>query len=290
MAEFLQFCFSGLTVGAVYALVALGFTLIYNASDVINFAQGEFVMLGGMTTGFLAMAGVPVPLAALLAILATVAVGLLLYHLAIEPAREATAVALIMITIGASIFLRGAAQVLFDKRFHSLPHLLGSEPIRLGGAAILPQSLVVLAGATVIVVLLWLFVDRTLIGKAVIATAANRLAARLVGIDTRRIVALSFVISAAIGAVAGVLITPITLTSYDVGTLLALKGFAAAMLGGIGSTFGAIVGGLLLGMLEAFGAGYLSSQYKDAIAFLVILGMLLAMPHGLFGRGKIERV
>jgi branched-chain amino acid transport system permease protein len=290
MAEFLQFCFSGLTVGAVYALVALGFTLIYNASDVINFAQGEFVMLGGMTTVFLAAVGVPIPVAALLAIVVTIAVGLLLYYLAIEPAREASAVALIMITIGASIFFRGAAQVFFDKRFHSLPHLFGSDPIRLGGAAILPQSLVVLTGAAVIVLLLWLFVDRTLIGKAVVATASNRLAARLVGIDTRRIVALSFAISAAIGALAGVLVTPITLTSYDVGTLLALKGFAAMMLGGIGSTLGAVVGGLLLGMLEAFGAGYVSSQYKDAIAFLVILGMLLAMPHGLFGRGKVERV
>jgi branched-chain amino acid transport system permease protein len=290
MAEFLQFCFSGLTVGAVYALVALGFTLIYNASDVINFAQGEFVMLGGMVTVFLALAGVPVPLAAVLAILATVGVGLLLYYLAIEPAREASIVALIMITIGASIFLRGSAQVFFDKRFHSLPHQFGSEPIRLGGAAILPQSLVVLAGATVIVVLLWLFIDRTLVGKAVIATASNRLAARLVGIDTRRIVALSFVISAAIGAVAGVLVTPITLTSYDVGTLLALKGFAAAMLGGIGSTLGAVVGGLVLGMLEALGAGYISSQYKDAIAFLVILGILFAMPQGLFGRRQVDRV
>lgn len=290
MAEILQFFFSGLTVGAVYALVALGFTLIYNASDVINFAQGEFVMLGGMTTVFLALFGLPVPVAALMAVVLTVMVGLLIYHLAIEPAREASAVALIMITIGASIFLRGVAQVVFDKRFHSLPPMFGGEPIRLGGAAILPQSLVVLAGAAVIVALLWLFVDRTLLGKAVIATAANRLAARLVGIDTRRIVALSFAVSAAIGAVAGVLITPITLTSYDVGILLALKGFAAAMLGGMGSTFGAVVGGLLLGMIEAFSAGYLSSKYKDAVAFLVILGMLFAMPHGLFGRRKIERV
>ena len=290
MAEILQFFFSGLTVGAVYALVALGFTLIYNASDVINFAQGEFVMLGGLATVFLALAGFPIPVAALLAVILTVAVGLLLYCFAIEPAREASAVTLIMITIGASIFLRGAAQVFFDKRFHSLPPIFGGEPIRLGGAAILPQSFVVLAGAAAIVVLLWLFVDRTLLGKAVIATAANRLAARLIGIDTRRIVALSFAVSAAIGAVAGVLITPITLTSYDVGTTLALKGFAAAMLGGIGSTFGAVVGGLLLGMLEAFSAGYLSSKYKDAVAFLVILGMLFAMPHGLFGRGKIERV
>ena len=290
MSEFLQFFFSGLTVGAVYALVALGFTLIYNASDVINFAQGEFVMLGGLTTVFLGLAGVPLPLAALLAVIVTVLVGLALYRFAIEPARGASAVALIIITIGASIFLRGAAQLVFDKRFHSLPPLLGNEPIRLGGAAILPQSLVVLAGAAVIVVLLWQFIDRTLLGKAVIATAANRLAARLVGIDTRRIVGLSFGVSAAIGAIAGILITPITLTSYDVGTLLALKGFAAAMLGGIGSALGAVVGGLVLGMLEAFSAGYISSQYKDAVAFLLILVVLFAMPQGILGRGRVERV
>ena len=290
MTEFLQFFFSGLTVGSVYALVALGFTLIYNASNVINFAQGEFVMLGGMSTVFLALAGMPLPLAALAAVIITTAIGLALHRFAIEPARDGDAVALIMITIGASIFLRGAAQVIFDKRFHSLPPVFGSEPLRIGGAAVLPQSLVVLAGAGAIVVLLWLFIDRTLLGKAVIATAVNRLAARLVGIDTRRIVGLSFAMSAAIGAIAGVLVTPITLTSYDVGTLLALKGFAAAMLGGMGSALGAVVGGLVLGMLEAFGAGYLSSQYKDAVAFVVLLAVLLAMPRGLFGRGKVERV
>ena len=290
MAEFLQFAFSGLTVGAVYALVALGFTLIYNASDVVNFAQGEFVMLGGMTTVFLALMGVPLPLAALLAVLVAVAVGLALHRFAIEMARGANVVVLIIITIGASIFLRGVAQVVFDKNFHSLPPLFGNEPFRFGGAAILPQSLVVLAGAVIIVALLWAFIDRTLFGKAVIATAANRLAARLVGIDTRRIVGFSFAVSAAIGAVAGILATPITLTSYDVGTMSALKGFAAAMLGGIGSAAGAVVGGVLLGLFEAFAAGYLSSQYKDAVAFLVILAVLFARPQGLFGRGSVERV
>lgn len=290
MAEFLQFLFSGLTVGAVYALVALGFTLIYNASGIINFAQGEFVMLGGMTTVFLALVGVPLPLAAVVAVLAAVAVGLLLHRFAIEPARGADTVSLIMITIGASIFLRGAAQVVFDKRFHSLPHLFGTDPLRIGGAAILPQSLVVLAGATVIVVLLWVFIDRTLFGKAVIATAANRLAARLVGINTGHMIGFSFAISAAIGALAGILVTPITLTSYDVGTLLALKGFAAAMLGGMGYALGAVVGGLLLGLLEAFSAGYLSSKYKDVVAFLVILAVFFVMPQGLLGRAKVERV
>jgi branched-chain amino acid transport system permease protein len=290
MAELLQFVFSGLTVGAIYALVALGFTLIYKASDIINFAQGEFVMLGGMTTVFVAHAGVPLPLAALIAIVATTAIGLALHRFAIEPARGATAVALIMITIGASIFLRGTAQIVFDRRFHSLPPILGADPIQFGGAAILPQSLVVLATAAAIVVVLWLFIERTIFGKAVIATAANRLAARLVGVDTRRIVAFSFAVSAAMGAIAGVLITPITLTSYDAGTLLALKGFAAAMLGGIGSAPGAVVGGLLIGMFEALAAGYLSSNYKDAVAFLIILIVLVAIPQGLFGRAKIERV
>jgi branched-chain amino acid transport system permease protein len=289
-ADFLQFLFSGLTVGAVYALVALGFTLIYNASDVVNFAQGEFVMLGGMTTVFLAAAGVPLPLAALGAVLAAVAVGLALHRLAIEPARGASAVTLIIITIGASIFLRGVASVVFDRSFHSLPAFSGDAPVTLLGASILPQSFWVMGGAVVMVGALWLFLNRTLVGKAVIATAANRLAARLVGVDTSFVMALAFGVSAAIGAVAGVLVTPITLTSYDVGTLLALKGFAAAMLGGLGSPVGAVVGGLVVGLLEAFAAGYVSSSYKDAVAFLVILLTLFVLPGGLFGRAAVERV
>jgi branched-chain amino acid transport system permease protein len=290
MAEFLQFAFSGLTVGAIYALVALGFTLIYNASDVINFAQGEFVMLGGMVTVFALAAGVPLPLAALLAVIVAVGVGLALYKLAIAPARGASAVTLIIITIGASILLRGVASLVFDKNFHSLPPFAGNKPFMVGGAALLPQSVIVLIGAGVIVLALWLFMTRTLTGKAIMATAANRLAARLVGINTGAMVGLSFAVSAAIGAVGGILAAPITLTSYDVGTLLALKGFAAAMLGGMGNPLGAVVGGLMIGLLEAFGAGYISSSYKDAIAFIVILVVLFAMPQGLFGRARVERV
>ncbi|HZD88853.1 MAG TPA: branched-chain amino acid ABC transporter permease [Pseudolabrys sp.] len=286
----LQFAFSGLTVGAIYALVALGFTLIYNASDVINFAQGEFVMLGGMVTVFSVAAGVPLPLAALLALAAAVVVGLALYKLAIAPARGASVVTLIIITIGASILLRGVASLVFDKNFHSLPPIAGNKPLMIAGAALLPQSIVVLIGAMAIVLALWLFMTRTLAGKAIVATAANRLAARLVGINTGAMVGLSFAVSAAIGAIGGILAAPITLTSYDVGTLLALKGFAAAMLGGMGSPLGAVVGGLTIGLLEAFGAGYISSSYKDAVAFIVILAILFAMPQGLFGRARVERV
>jgi branched-chain amino acid transport system permease protein len=290
MPEFLQFAFSGLTIGAVYAIVALGFTLIFNACGVINFAQGEFVMLGGMSTVFLGLAGVPLPLAAGLAIAVTVLVGSAIHVLAVDRARGATSVALIIITIGASIFLRGAAQVLFDKRFHSLPSWFGDAPLMVGGAAVLPQSLAVLAVALIVVVLLWALMERTLIGKAIVATAANQLGAKLSGINTRLMIGLSFAISAAIGAAAGIVITPITLTSYDMGTLLALKGFAAAMLGGFGHPVGAVIGGLLLGLSEAFAAGYLSSQYKDAVALILLLLVLFAFPHGLLGRTSPERV
>lgn len=290
MAEFMQFLLSGITVGAVYALVALGFTIIYNASDVVNFAQGEFVMLGGMFTVFAFEAGLPLPLAALIAIIATAVIGVALNRLAVEPARGAPVVSLIIITIGASIFIRGVTQIAFDKQLHTFPAFSGDTPIGILGATILPQSLWVIAGALAVFICLWLFFTKTLTGRAVLATANNRIAAQLVGINTKYIMTLSFALSAAIGALAGVLVTPITLTSYDIGISLALKGFAAAMLGGMGNPKGALVGGLLLGVLEAMTAGYISSQYKDAAAFVVILAVLFAMPQGIFGRKSTDRV
>ncbi|WP_417668810.1 branched-chain amino acid ABC transporter permease [Roseibium sp.] len=290
MPELMQFILSGITVGAVYALVALGFTIIYNASDVVNFAQGEFVMLGGMITVFAFEAGLPLPLAALIAVVATAAVGVALNKLAIEPARGAPVVSLIIITIGASILVRGVAQIVFDKQLHRFPSFTGDDPIAVMGATILPQSLWVIAGGFAVFIGLWLFFTKTLTGRAVLATSNNRLAAQLVGINTGWVMTLSFALSAAIGALAGVLVTPITLTSYDVGIALALKGFAAAMLGGMGNPIGALVGGIILGLLESLTAGYISSQYKDAAAFVVILAVLFAMPQGLFGKTTTERV
>ena len=289
-AEFLQFLFSGITVGATYALVALGFSIIYNSSHVINFAQGEFVMLGGMCTASLIGVGVPIPLAALIAVIVTVIVGMLLEKLAIEPAGPAGVVPLIIITIGASIFLRGVAQLVWDKEYHSLPAFTGEDPILLGGASFLPQSLWVLGGGSVIVFFMWYFFEKTLLGKAMLATAYNRLAARLMGIETRMVLLLSFGLSAMLGAMAGILVTPITLTNYEVGIMLGLKGFCAAILGGLGKGWGAVVGGLIVGVAEAMGAGYISSEYKDAIAFVIILLVLFFMPSGLFGQRKTERV
>ena len=289
-AQLTQFLLTGLTIGAIYALVALGFAIIYNASHVINFAQGEFVMIGGMATVSLIQLGLPMLLAIPLAVLAAVAVGMALERFAIEPARGASPVTLIIITIGASILLRGLAMLLWDKKLHTVPPFSGETPIQLGGATLLPQSLWVIGITLVIVLLLGWFFGRTLLGKAVLATSHNPVAAQLCGINVRFVLFLSFGLSAGLGAVAGILIAPITLTSWDVGVMLGLKGFAAAILGGLGSGVGAVVGGLVLGIAESLGAGYVSSAYKDAIAFIIILAVLFFMPSGLFGKKSSERV
>ena len=290
LAQFLQFLFSGVTVGATYALAALGFTLIYNASNVINFAQGEFIMLGGMLAVLFTQAGLPLPAALLLAVLVPAVVGVLIEKLAIEPVKGAETVTLIIITIGASLVIRGLVQVFLGKGTHSLPAFSGDAPIEILGATLMPQSLWVLGVTAVVVVLLWYFFNRTLTGKAMLATSFNRTAAELVGINTNGVLFMSFAMSAALGALGGILITPITLTSYDVGIMLGLKGFVAAVLGGLGNGLGAVVGGLLVGVLEAMGAGYLSSAYKDAIPFVLILFILFFMPRGLFGAKVTDRV
>lgn len=290
MSELLQFLISGITVGAIYAAIALGFTLIYNASGVVNFAQGEFVVIGGMTAAALIGAGVPVWIAAPLAVIAGMLVGVLLYRLAIRPAGQAPLVSLIIITIGASIFLRGAMQAVFDKQIHRYNGFSGDAPLRVGGATILPQSLWIIGGSVAVFAFLAWFLNRTRAGRGIRATASNRMAAALVGINTGRAMNLSFALSAAIGALAGVLATPVTFTSYDVGVLMALKGFSATMLGGVGSPLGALAGGLLIGLIEALTAGYISSDYKDASAFIVILLVLFLRPQGLFGARIMERV
>ena len=289
-AQLLQYLLSGLTVGAIYALVALGFAIIYNASHVINFAQGEFVMIGGMAAAAFVETGFPLPISILLAVAGATLVGLLLEKLAVEPARGAPVVTLIIITIGASILLRGLASLVWDKKLHPLPAFSGEAPIAVGGATLLPQTLWVLGATLAAVAALWWFFNRTLLGKAILAVSHNRLAAELVGISVRRVLLVSFGLSAALGALAGVLIAPISFTAWDVGVMLGLKGFAAAMLGGIGSGPGAIAGGLALGLIEALGAGYLSSAYKDVFAFIVLLAALVFLPNGLVGRRASERV
>ncbi|CDH46416.1 MAG: branched-chain amino acid ABC transporter permease [Candidatus Competibacteraceae bacterium] len=288
--QLFQFLVTGITVGSLYALVGLGFAIIYNASDVVNFAQGEFVMLGAMTAIALLSAGLPLPLAAIVATLLTVLVGLLLERFAIEPTVGAPVVTTIIITIGAAIFLRGIALLLWGKDFHPMPAFSGDRPIHLGGATLLPQSLWVMGVTLLLVVLVRLFFNRTLLGKALLACSFNRAAAQLVGINVRVMLRLAYGLSAGLGALAGILIAPITFSSYEAGIMLGLKGFSAAIVGGIGNPMGAVAGGLLLGVLEALGAGFISSGYKDAIAFLFVLMVLFFEPTGLFGHKVADRV
>lgn len=290
MSDFMQFVFSGLTTGSIYALAALGFVLIYNASGVINFAQGDFLMLGGMVTAALLGGQLSYGLAIAGAVVITVAVGLLLYTFAIKPAGDASVVSLIIITIGASIFIQGVVQIVLGKNQFVLPPLSGDQSVRILGAFVLPQSLWMLGVAAVLVALCAMFFKFTVIGKAMLAVAANKLAAQAVGIPTSKILLLSFGLSALLGAVAGVVAAPITTTVYDIGLMLGMKGFVAATLGGLGSGVGAVVGGLLVGLLEAMVAGYISSAYKDAVPFVMIIIILLVMPHGLFGAKTSDRV
>ncbi|MDS4025541.1 MAG: branched-chain amino acid ABC transporter permease [Candidatus Contendobacter sp.] len=290
LEQLFQFLVTGITVGSLYALVGLGFALIYNASDVVNFAQGEFVMLGAMTAIALLGMGLPLPLAAIVATLVAILVGLLLERFAIEPARGASVVTTIIITIGAAIFLRGVALLLWGKGFHTLPPFSGDAPIHLGGATVLPQSLWVLGVTVLLVGLVHAFFNRTLLGKALLACSFNRVAAQLVGINVRVMLRLAYGLSAGLGAIAGILIAPITFSSYEAGVMLGLKGFSAAIVGGIGNPMGAVAGGVLLGLLEALSAGLISSGYKDAIAFLFVLTVLFFEPTGLFGHKAAERV
>ncbi len=290
MDQLLQFLISGLTVGSIYALVALGFSIIYNASDVVNFAQGEFVMIGAMSAIFMLKAGISYPLAAFLAIAITAGVGLALDKFAIEPAKNATVVSTIIITIGASIFLRGAALLIWGKEIYGLPPFTNNNPIQIGSATILPQNLWVMLGTAVTVFAVKYFFDHTTMGKAILACSFNKKAAYLVGINVKRMLLVSYGLSAALGAAAGLLVTPITFMSYNAGVMLGLKGFCAAILGGMGNSMGAVLGGVLLGIVETVGAGFISSGYKDAIAFLVIMLVLFIKPSGLLGKGEAERV
>ena len=285
-----QFVLSGLTTGAIYAVIALGFTLIYSSSDVINFAQGEFVMIGGMTTAILVEAGMPLLWAALVAVAVACLIGALVYELAVRPARTTDPVVVIILTIGVSIFIKGVAQIVYGKQLHKLPYFSGEVPVQFLGATLTTQALWVFAGVAALMALLFVFFRFSLVGKSFIAISANRSAAILVGINIRSSLLASFCLSATIGAIGGVLVTPITTTSFEAGTSLALKGFAAAVLGGLGNAPGAVLGGLVLGTLEALSAGYVSSNYKDAIAFILIILIMLVFPRGILGLRQHDRV
>lgn len=280
--QFLQYLISGLTQGSIYALVGLGFTIIYAVTRIINFAQGEFVMLGGMLSFTLASsAGIPLIPAIVLSIIVGTAIGGLLYLLGIRPARRASVVSLIIITIGAAIFIRGIAGELWDVNAVRPPPWSGDTPIKILGAYVHPQALWIMGTTAVVTVGLHLLLSYTIVGKALKACAINPSAARLVGINPAAMGLVAFLLAAAIGGVAGAVMAPLTLTAYNVGVMLGLKGFVAASIGGFKSPPAAVAGGITLGIVESLAVaidwGPFTSAYKDAIALVVLLVILLVM-------------
>ncbi len=282
--DLLQFIFAGLTGGAIYALVALGFGVVHNTMGIVNFTQVDFVSLGGMILySALLTAGMPMAAALPAAVAGVTLVAILVEELGVRPSRSQSHLVLIFLTIGLSIILRGVMKLIWGKNRMAVPPLTGEEPFRFAGATILPQTLWIMGLTALAIVLLVLFFRKTSMGLAMRGVAANPEAAAVVGLKVWRVKAVSFGLAGALGGLAGCLVTPITTLSYDVGVLLGLKGFAAAILGGFGSFPGAILGGLILGLLESLGAAYVSSAYKDAIAFVVLLMVLFVRPRGLLG-------
>lgn len=281
---FIQYLVAGITYGSIYAIVAIGFNIIYNTTGIINFAQGEFVMLGGMLSITL-LQYLPLPLAILLAVLVTMGIGALIEMLFIRWLQNPGILRMIIITIGISILIREAALHVWGSNVRSLPYFIGNEisAIAIAGARVSPQVLWVVGTCSLMVLALNIFFQATSIGREMRACAANRIAAVLCGIDTRNMVTLSFVLSAGIGALAGAVMSPITYTQYDIGTGLAIKGFTVAILGGLGNLLGAVAGGLLLGIIEAFSVSVVPLAFQDAIAIAILLVILFVRPHGLFG-------
>jgi branched-chain amino acid transport system permease protein len=290
MSALLQFLIAGLKSGAIYSLLALGFTIVFAATGAINFAQGEFFMLGGMLGWWFVHMGLPLPLAIAASVLATAGVAASLELLTVRPIADGDPLRIIMVTIGGSVVLRQLAQHLFGPDELPVPPFSAGASIKIAGAAIELQTLWIWGITVVAVVGLVMLYRRTSLGKAMRATAIQRDAARLVGVDTRRMVTIAFALAGALGALAGLAVAPLTQTAFDVGAATGVKGFSAAILGGLGNPVAAVGGGLILGLLESLTAGYISPLYKDAVALIVLLGVLFVRPQGLFGGSSREKV
>lgn len=302
----LQQVLNGLVLGSLYALVALGYTMVYGILELINFAHGEVVMLGAMVAltvlGLLAGSGLPGPVQLLAALLVAapfcMAVGFAVERVAYRPLRRAPRLAPLITAIGMSIVLQNAAMIVWGRQYRPFPPILDVKVYEWWGATITDLQLVIVAAAASVMVALLLIVGRTRLGRAMRATAQHPEVAALMGVDVNRVIALTFVIGSALAAVAGVLVSAYYgLAHYGMGFILGLKAFTAAVLGGIGNIPGAVLGGLLLGVIESLGAGYigdltggvLGSHYQDVFAFFVLILVLVLRPSGLLGERVAER-
>jgi branched-chain amino acid transport system permease protein len=283
----LQALVSGIGTGCIYGLIGIGFCVIYNASGIVNFAQGAFVMLGGMIThALLTRAGLPLPLAAALAIVVVAGGGVLVEQLVVRPLwrRNASMFVMILATLAAQIVIERATLIVAGDQPKTFGGFTDAPPLMLGGVALSWQLLAVAGISLALVGLLGLFFARTRTGRAMRACAINREAAALQGIPVARMLRFSFALSAALGAVAGILITPTQYTAFNVGVPFAISGFIAAILGGFGSAGGAFAGGIMLGIAQAAAIVAFGAGYKNVAALSILLLFLLLRPRGLFGK------
>ncbi len=284
-----QVLVSGLGIGCVYGLIGIGFCVIYNASGIVNFAQGAFVMLGGMITHVLfARNGVPLPLAALVAVAAVATLGVAIERVVVRPLwnRKATMFVMILATLAAQIVVERLTLIAVGDQPKTLPVFTDRPPLMIGPVAIGYQLIWIVGGSLASVAELAAFVGLTRTGKAMRACSINREAAALQGIPVSRMLALAFALSAALGAIAGILITPTQYTAFNVGVPFAISGFIAAIVGGFGRPFGAFLGGLLLGLLQALAIVGFGAGLKNVAALSVLLLFLFIRPSGILGAAK----
>jgi branched-chain amino acid transport system permease protein len=280
---------NGLSVGCIYGLIGIGFCVIYNASGIVNFAQGAFVMLGGMATYvLLTSAGMPLIAAAVVAVLAVGAFGVAVERLVVRPLwdRNATMFVMILATLAVQIIVERATLIAVGDQPKSLPVFTDLPPIRIAGISIGYQIVWIVVTSLILIGLLAAFFQKTLIGRAMRACSINREAAALQGIPVSRMLALSFALSAGLGAIAGILVTPTQFTAYSVGTPFAISGFIAAIVGGFGRPFGAFLGGIALGLAQAIAVFALGSGLKNVAALSVLLVFLFFRPSGILGPAK----
>lgn len=283
-SELLQFALSGLTVGSIYALIALGFVVMLNATALLNFSQGQFVMLGGIMASILVLQhGWSMPLAIVATIAFVAALSGVCQRIFVMRARGTDRISKELVTLGVGIVIESVVLLVWGADAFSLPYFSGQAALTVGPATLPTQALWIMGVSLLAMAALVAFYRWTIHGQAMLATAMNREAAALVGIRPSTIATLSFVVGGGLGALGGALIVPLVPMSFNVGLLMSVKGFAALVVGGMGSIPGAIVGGLAIGLLESFSAGMLSSVFKEIVPMSLIIVMLLLRPQGLLG-------
>jgi len=306
MDIFIQQIINGLVLGSIYALVALGYTMVYGIMGLINFAHGEVVMIGAMvaltTIKALLNSGMPLFIILLIALIAAaavcMAVGFTIERIAYRPLRKAPKLAPLITAIGVSIVLQNLAMLVWGRNYHAFPPILPSSEIEIFGATITTLQVAIILIAALMMTGLIILIDKTRLGRAMRATSENPPIAQLMGVNINQVISLTFIIGSALAAVAGLMVSAnYSIAHYYMGFMLGLKAFTAAVLGGIGNIAGAVLGGILLGLIESLGAGYigdltggfLGSHYQDIFAFFVLIGVLIFRPSGLIGEKVSER-